>query len=99
MSYNARIWKPLYVKKKEYQSASNEENSAPEQDKPYEPNGRYRHEVGFDGTNIYIIGGGTNLKTFDLKDIPVFNLHTKCWKILSSKGDLTCILLKKIIHI
>lgn len=31
-----------------------------------EPMGRYRHELGFDGKNIYVIGGGTGSEAFSL---------------------------------
>ncbi|XP_968306.2 kelch domain-containing protein 10 homolog [Tribolium castaneum] len=45
----------------------------------YEPTGRYRHEVGFDKRNIYVLGGGTALLAFDFSTIPVFNLEKQIW--------------------
>lgn len=45
----------------------------------FEPEGRYRHEIAFDGENIYILGGGTALEVFDLGDIPTFNINTRSW--------------------
>lgn len=45
----------------------------------YEPKGRYRHEVAFDGTNIYVLGGGTAEDAYGFKHIPVFNLERNEW--------------------
>lgn len=44
-----------------------------------EPEGRYRHEVAFDGDNIYVFGGGTAQDTFSLDILPTFNLEKKSW--------------------
>lgn len=53
----------------------------------YEPAGRYRHEVAFDGSNIYILGGGTAEDAFGFCEIPVFNIETKKWLKVETKGD------------
>lgn len=53
----------------------------------YEPPGRYRHEVAFDGTNIYILGGGTAEEAYEFFKIPVFNIETKQWKKIKSISD------------
>lgn len=53
----------------------------------YEPQGRYRHEVAFDGRNIYILGGGTADDAFDFFEIPVFNIETRQWQRLKTKRD------------
>lgn len=65
----------------------------------YEPEGRYRHEVAFDGKNIYILGGGTADEVFDFFDIPMFNVDTKCWHRVKTKRDTKCkYFIKLIIH-
>ncbi|XP_047110075.1 kelch domain-containing protein 10 [Schistocerca piceifrons] len=51
------------------------------------PEGRYRHELAFDGTRIYVLGGGTVDTTFGFKDIDAFNIVTKKWEIVSTKCD------------
>ncbi|CAL8111185.1 unnamed protein product [Orchesella dallaii] len=51
-----------------------------------EPRPRYRHEVAFDGKNIYVFGGGTATSAFGLKIVPIFNLETRKWKKVSTKG-------------
>ncbi|KAJ8937001.1 hypothetical protein NQ314_012083, partial [Rhamnusium bicolor] len=43
----------------------------------YEPKGRYRHEVGFDGKNIFVLGGGTTEEAYDFQHIPTFDLEKK----------------------
>lgn len=53
----------------------------------YEPEGRYRHEVAFDGRYIYVIGGGTADKSFDLDEIPVFDTETNTWSKKKTIGD------------
>lgn len=45
----------------------------------YEPKGRYRHEVGFDGEHIYLLGGGTNDEAYGFRYIPTFNIKKKTW--------------------
>lgn len=45
----------------------------------YEPQGRYRHEVGFDDRNIYVLGGGTADTAYDFDDIPVFDMKRRTW--------------------
>ncbi|XP_053625859.1 kelch domain-containing protein 10 homolog [Plodia interpunctella] len=52
-----------------------------------EPMGRYRHELARIGENLYIIGGGTGDWAYDLMELPVFNLKTKTWTILTPKPD------------
>ncbi|KAG6448387.1 hypothetical protein O3G_MSEX005444 [Manduca sexta] len=48
---------------------------------------RYRHEVARVGEKLYVIGGGTGEWAFELMEIPVFDLETKKWTILSPKPD------------
>ncbi|CAG9834106.1 unnamed protein product [Diabrotica balteata] len=45
----------------------------------YEPKGRYRHEVGFDGRNIYILGGGTTEEAYGFQHIPTFDVEKNEW--------------------
>ncbi|XP_023026034.2 scruin like at the midline isoform X1 [Leptinotarsa decemlineata] len=45
----------------------------------YEPKGRYRHEVGFDGRNIYVFGGGTTDEAYGFEYIPTFDTHSSVW--------------------
>lgn len=54
-------------------------------DQPSEPQARYRHEVAFDGSNIYVFGGGTSLSAFPLKVVPTFNVETRTWTMLKTK--------------
>ncbi|XP_031351552.1 kelch domain-containing protein 10 homolog isoform X1 [Photinus pyralis] len=58
----------------------------------YEPDGRYRHEVAFDGKNIYILGGGTADNAFGFKKIPVFNIELKRWSKAIAKRDRRSVL-------
>ncbi|CAH2241215.1 jg3280 [Pararge aegeria aegeria] len=52
-----------------------------------EPIGRYRHEVARVGNKLYIIGGGTGDWAFELMEIPMFDLETKTWTIITPKAD------------
>lgn len=45
----------------------------------YEPPGRYRHEIGFDGKKIFILAGGTADTVYDLADIPAFDIEKRKW--------------------
>ncbi|XP_018563263.1 kelch domain-containing protein 10 homolog isoform X2 [Anoplophora glabripennis] len=45
----------------------------------YEPKGRYRHEVGFDGKIIYVLGGGTTEEAYDFQCIPSFDVEKNVW--------------------
>lgn len=45
----------------------------------YEPKGRYRHEVGFDGKIIYVLGGGTTEEAYDFQYIPSFDVEKNVW--------------------
>ncbi|KAF5292018.1 hypothetical protein FQA39_LY14135 [Lamprigera yunnana] len=67
-----RIWEVVYI-------CTGQED--------YEPLGRYRHEVAFDGENIFVLGGGTADDAFDFNEIPVFNIETKKWTKVGTKRD------------
>lgn len=53
----------------------------------YEPEGRYRHEVAFDGQNIYVLGGGTSEDAFGFSEIPLFNVEKKIWYLQKTFRD------------
>lgn len=52
-----------------------------------QPEGRYKHEVAFYKEKIYILGGGNSIDTFDLANIPIFDLNTNQWEIVTSSPD------------
>ena len=52
-----------------------------------EPTGRYRHELGFDGKLIYLLGGGTAMEAFGFSEISAFDLETNKWIVLNTYGD------------
>ncbi|CAH0406378.1 unnamed protein product [Chilo suppressalis] len=54
-----------------------------------EPIGRYRHEVVRVDNKLYIIGGGTGEWAFELMELPMYDLETKTWNILTPKADDT----------
>ncbi|XP_055387527.1 kelch domain-containing protein 10 homolog [Condylostylus longicornis] len=54
-----------------------------------DPKGRYRHEIVYDGTHIYVLGGGTSITAYSLKEIPAFNLKTNTWDMFKTKPDVT----------
>lgn len=54
-----------------------------------EPIGRYRHEIARVGNKLYIIGGGTGEFAFELMQIPMYDLDTNIWTILTPKADDT----------
>ncbi|XP_067003702.2 kelch domain-containing protein 10 [Anabrus simplex] len=55
----------------------------------YEPPGRYRHELAFDGKKIYVFGGGTATTVYGFDIISAFNLETKKWEELATHSDPT----------
>ncbi|KAK9873140.1 hypothetical protein WA026_021375 [Henosepilachna vigintioctopunctata] len=52
-----------------------------------EPKGRYRHEVGFDGENIFVFGGGTAGLVYGLDELPTFNLEMSKWHFTKTLKD------------
>lgn len=52
-----------------------------------DPKGRYRHEIASDGKFIYILGGGTRERTFDLEKVHAFDLTLNKWTIVRTKPD------------
>nr|CAD7267602.1 unnamed protein product [Timema shepardi]CAD7418290.1 unnamed protein product [Timema poppensis] len=51
------------------------------------PEGRYRHELAFDGTRIYVLGGGTAMQVFGLNVVPVFNVESRLWERFPTRPD------------
>ncbi|KAL1110152.1 hypothetical protein AAG570_008229 [Ranatra chinensis] len=54
-----------------------------------EPMGRYRHELGFDGKRIFVLGGGTAELVFGFEDLSAFDVETKQWLKLWTIRDAT----------
>jgi Kelch motif len=52
-----------------------------------DPPGRYRHEIAYDGANIYIFGGGTSTQAFDLTEIPTYNIEANTWEYTHTNPD------------
>ncbi|CAG7822338.1 unnamed protein product [Allacma fusca] len=52
-----------------------------------EPTPRYRHEVAFDGSQIFILGGGTASRAYDLTAVPTFDVKTREWNSVNTIGD------------
>lgn len=52
-----------------------------------DPEGRYRHEIVYDGKYIYIFGGGTSNVVFDLRHIPAFDLQSNQWHRIETFPD------------
>lgn len=44
-----------------------------------DPEGRYRHEIAIDNNYIYLFGGGTRERTFDLESIPAYDIRLNKW--------------------
>ncbi|KAJ1520222.1 hypothetical protein ONE63_004432 [Megalurothrips usitatus] len=53
----------------------------------HEPEGRYRHELAFDGRKIYVLGGGTANESYGFQDIPALDLTTNVWETITTKPD------------
>lgn len=52
-----------------------------------DPSGRYRHELAYDDSRIYVIGGGTSDAVFILANIPVYDIQANKWEYLLTKPD------------
>lgn len=51
------------------------------------PRGRYRHGIAFDGNLIYVLGGGTAMESYELIEVPAFDIKNKCWKFIKTLPD------------
>ncbi|XP_030558605.1 kelch domain-containing protein 10 homolog [Drosophila novamexicana] len=52
-----------------------------------DPEGRYRHEVVYDGKHIFVLGGGTSNSVYDLQRIPAYNLDANSWDYFDTLPD------------
>ncbi|KFB48395.1 AGAP005004-PA-like protein [Anopheles sinensis] len=52
-----------------------------------DPLGRYRHELAYDDSKIYVIGGGTSDSVFILSSIPAYDMKTNKWDYCVTKPD------------
>ncbi|XP_033153670.1 kelch domain-containing protein 10 homolog [Drosophila mauritiana] len=66
------IWENVYISRPEMRD---------------DPEGRYRHEVVYDGKHIFVLGGGTSHSVYDLQRIPAYNLEANCWDYFETYPD------------
>ncbi|XP_050098285.1 kelch domain-containing protein 10 homolog [Anopheles aquasalis] len=52
-----------------------------------DPEGRYRHELAFDDSRIFVLGGGTSDAAFVLSTVPVYDTRTNQWEYAITKPD------------
>ncbi|XP_055919312.1 kelch domain-containing protein 10 homolog [Eupeodes corollae] len=74
LNLKTKVWEKVYICRPEMRD---------------DPEGRYRHEVVYDGNHIFILGGGTSMTVYDLQTIPAFNLKTNTWDYFETKPDPT----------
>ncbi|XP_017092641.2 kelch domain-containing protein 10 homolog [Drosophila bipectinata] len=72
LDLRTRIWENVYISRPEMRD---------------DPDGRYRHEVVYDGKHIYVLGGGTSHSVYDLQRIPAYNLEANCWDYFDTQPD------------
>lgn len=72
LNLRTKVWENVYICRPEMRE---------------DPEGRYRHEVVYDGKHIFILGGGTSVTVYDLQTIPAFNLQTNSWDYFETKAD------------
>ncbi|XP_017079146.1 kelch domain-containing protein 10 homolog [Drosophila eugracilis] len=66
------VWENVYISRPEMRD---------------DPEGRYRHEVVYDGKHIFVLGGGTSHIVYDLQRIPAYNLEANCWDYFDTYPD------------
>ncbi|XP_055838665.1 kelch domain-containing protein 10 homolog [Episyrphus balteatus] len=74
LNLKTKVWENVYICRPEMRD---------------DPEGRYRHEVVYDGNHIFILGGGTSMTVYDLQTIPAFNLKSNTWDYFETKPDPT----------
>ncbi|XP_054745546.1 kelch domain-containing protein 10 homolog, partial [Anastrepha obliqua] len=74
LNLRTRVWECVYICRPDIRE---------------DPEGRYRHEVVYDGQYIYVLGGGTSNLVYDLQRIPAFNLITNRWEYFVTLPDRT----------
>ncbi|XP_052859996.1 kelch domain-containing protein 10 homolog [Anopheles cruzii] len=52
-----------------------------------DPAGRYRHELAYNDSKIYVFGGGTSESAFILSTIPVYDIKTNQWEYVVTTPD------------
>lgn len=52
-----------------------------------DPPGRYRHEIAHDDEFIYLFGGGTQDRSFDMERIPAYSFKENRFTFIKSKPD------------
>ncbi|XP_068143978.1 kelch domain-containing protein 10 homolog [Drosophila tropicalis] len=72
LDLRTRVWENVYISRPEMRD---------------DPEGRYRHEVVYDGKHIFVLGGGTSQSVYDLQRIPAYNLDANCWNYFDTYPD------------
>ncbi|KAI8038490.1 kelch domain-containing protein 10 homolog [Drosophila gunungcola] len=72
LDFRTGIWENVYISRPEMRD---------------DPEGRYRHEVVYDGKHIFVLGGGTSHSVYDLQRIPAYNLEANCWDYFDTYPD------------
>ncbi|XP_017054276.1 kelch domain-containing protein 10 homolog [Drosophila ficusphila] len=72
LDLRTRTWENVYISRPEMRD---------------DPEGRYRHEVVYDGKHIFVLGGGTSHSVYDLQRIPAYNLEANCWDYFDTYPD------------
>ncbi|KAH8297428.1 hypothetical protein KR044_011709 [Drosophila immigrans] len=72
LDLRTKVWENVYICRPEMRD---------------DPEGRYRHEVVYDGKHIYALGGGTSNSVFDLQRIPAYNLDANRWDYFDTMPD------------
>ncbi|XP_016984941.1 kelch domain-containing protein 10 homolog [Drosophila rhopaloa] len=72
LDFRTGIWENVYISRPEMRD---------------DPEGRYRHEVVYDGKHIFVLGGGTSHSVYDLQRIPAYNLESNCWDYFDTYPD------------
>ncbi|XP_066285163.1 kelch domain-containing protein 10-like [Branchiostoma lanceolatum] len=49
------------------------------------PSGRYRHEVAYDDSRLYVLGGGICWVCYSFDQIPAYNFSTRHWEEMSCR--------------
>ncbi|XP_017865846.1 PREDICTED: kelch domain-containing protein 10 homolog [Drosophila arizonae] len=72
LDLRTKVWENVYICRPEMRD---------------DPEGRYRHEVVYDGKHIFVLGGGTSNSVYDLQRIPAYNLDANRWDYFDTLPD------------
>lgn len=72
LDFRSLVWEPVYI------ASGNRD---------VDPPGRYRHELAFDGRDVFILGGGTAHLNYEFAEMPVFNIENRSWRYVKTKMD------------